>query len=426
LKNSHSSFLLKCCLIVATSIACSFSSRGQSYSHLVFDGKQSQYFGADDLITLHHALYSFEDKYIPNKLFRENNFIKKTAGFGYRAIKLLILDAQLDCFIALTQHEVFGHGSRFREMGFKKNTFNLNLYWPFGDASGTSYYGTLKTGMKYPTAQEYIAINIGGVGGEKLMANNLTSQMLLEDTLHYRQGLLYLIAQNNLLLYLWDTRFTPTNKIKAGNDMMNFITGITNVYSHPVDRTYELKKLSLQSLVSFANPLQLYSAFSIIYTYGVKGQNQLNKIPMIRFGQVRYLPMLDYSFTPFGSLFHFVNYIRYKRMLFSGDFSLGDNTFKDFYGISLKGYNLLNTKIITLNGHLDFWNQPVLELDNYYKPTGGNAPGGAIKADVILRPFKLPNKLGLFLEAGYKTKGYIEGETLASSLILRYGISMHL
>ena len=426
-KPTKNSFFCLSALLIALGMLSPSLSRAQSHLQILFDKQQSQVFGSENLITLHRGFYLAEDRYIPNKLFRETNFIRKTAGFGYRMVKLLLLDAQITHLVALSQHEVFGHGARFREMDYTKNSFNMNLYWPFGDGSGFANYGTRKVGNK-TTAQEYLAINIGGVDGEMLMANNLGAQILLSDTLHYQQGLLYLFSQNNLMLYLWYTRFTPTHKLKASNDMMNFIRSIAGpfLYSHPIDNTYELHKLSLQSLITFANPLQIYSAFSIIYTYGVKGQSKMNKIPMIRMGKVRYLPMLGYALTPFGSQFHFVNYFRFKRMLLSADVAIGDNTFKNFYTLSLKGYNLIENRYIALNAHLDFWNQPVLELDDYNKPTGGNALGGAIKADIMIRPFKLPNKLGLYVETGYKTKGYLRGETLAASFILRYGISLHL
>ncbi len=332
----------------------------------------------------------------------------------------------MDGFIALSQHEVFGHGARFREFEYEKNSFNLNLYPPFGNGSGFSQYGTLKKGYKSPTTQEYMAINIGGVDGEMLLANNIASQTLLDDTLHYRQGLLYVITQNNLLLYLWHTRYTKPENILPGNDMINYMNGINYFYPHTTDKTYDIKKLSNQSLISFANPLQIYSAFSILYTYGIKGQKPLKKIPMIKFGTLRYLPAFNYSLTPFGSQYHFINYIRYRSMLFSGDFNMGDNTFNKFFGLSIKGYNIVNKKRITFNLHLDVWNQPELELEKYSLEKLENKIGEAIKMDLMLRPLNRQNKLGLFVQTGYKTKGYLMGETLAESFILRYGISLHL
>jgi hypothetical protein len=102
---------------------------------------------------------------------------------------------------------------------------------------------------------------------------------------------------------------------------------------------------------------------------------------------------------------------------------LGDNTFNNFYGISIKGFNLIDKKRIGLNADFHLWNQPELELDSYIKPSRVSKTGAAFKVDLMLRPFNQQNKLGVFLQMGYKAKGYITGEDLDETFILRYGIS---
>ena len=72
-------------------------------------------------------------------------------------------------------------------------------------------------------------------------------------------------------------------------------------------------------------------------------------------------------------------------MLFSADFQLGDNTFNTFYGLSMKGFNLVDNSILGLNAHLDAWSQP--ELANYTMPSSIKKMGGAFKVDLMLRPF---------------------------------------
>lgn len=417
----------KIIFLIVCAISCALSASAQSYSKIVFDGEKSENFGSENLITLHRVLYSFEDKHLSDTLFHEFNFVRKTVGFGYRMAKLLLLDAQIDGFIALSQHEVFGHGSRFREFGFIENSFNLNLYPPFGNASGFANRGKLKPGYKYPTAHENIAINLSGVEGEMLLANKLSQQLLLDDTLHYRQGLLFLITQNNQLLYLWFTRLTKPENIKPGNDMENYVNRINFLYPTLTNKAYDIKKLSNQSLVSFINPLQIYSAFTVLYSYGVKGKKKLSKrIPMINLGNTRFLPLLNFSLTPFGRRYHLVNYFRYQKILFSGDFNFGETTSNYFYGISLKCFNIINRERFTLNFHLDFWDQPRLELDSYQNPTAENNTGEALKVDFVFRPNSRKNSPGLFVQAGYKTKGYVMGEPLDETFILRYGLSMHL
>lgn len=428
------------CIVLSIHITC----KGQSHSQIAFDETRSEYIGAQNIITLHNALYSFEDKHIRDTLFNESMYPKrgiqswgkrerknildstnistysshKIGGFYYRMFKLLLVDAPIDWVLTVSQHEVFGHGARFREFGFEKNSFNVGIL------GGFARYGTLRDGYKSPTPQEYSAIHFSGVESTMLLANNITYRVLLNDTLHYREALLFLFSQNGLASYLRTTK--TADSIEPGDDMANYINRMNYLFSNSNSKSYTIKKLYNQRGVSYANPLQAYSAFSILYTYLFKGEKQMNKIPMIRFGNVRYLPALNYSLTPFGSQYHFVNYVRYKKMLFCGDFNLGDNTFNTFYGFSVRGFNVVNTKRITMNCHVDVWNQPELELEIYSSINPTNKIGQAFKIDFILRPFKGQNRVGLFLQTGYKTKGYIMGEVLAESAIFRIGLSKHL
>ncbi len=419
-------FILRFFTLFVTVLIFTSVLKGQSYSQFIFDKKQSEYFGANNLSSFHHGLYLFEDKYLPDTLLKRNRCWKKSINIGYRLVKFYFVDAQMDGFIALLQHEVFGHGARFREFGYQKNSYNLNLYPPFGSGGGFAQRGSLANGSKPPTYQENIAVNFSGVESEMLLAKNLTTEILLNDSLHYRQGLLYLISQNNQLLYLWYSRLSSKERNKAGNDMMNYIAGVNYYYGKPGTKGYDINLLSNQSLISFGNPIQLYSAFAIVYDYLIKGRKGMNKIPMIPLGKVGYLPAFNYSLTPFGSQYHFTNYLRYKRMLFNCDVGLGNNTFNDFYHISASAYNLINNRWITMNCSADFWNQPKLELESYGLHTSSNSPGGSCKVGLIVRPFKLLYKAGLYVEAGYKSKGYLPGEDLAETFILRYGFSLHL
>lgn len=396
--------------------------QAQSYSQLIYDNEYSAQMGAGNLITLHHALYNFTDKHIRDTFVAENTFLKKSAGVGYRLAKLFLLEHPIDQFISLAQHEVFGHGFRYREFEYENVFYNLKIGYPYGKGGG--YSGSWGARIP-PTTQERNTLNIGGVEGNRLLADNITYQILLDDEIHYRQGSLFYIAQNNLLRYLWSSR-NGSRSLNGSNDMSNYINIVNTQYASGKADGYNLTVLSNQSLISLINPMQLYAVYSMLYTYGIKGEKSLKRIPMIQFKNITYLPALNYSLTPFGSQYHFVNYVKYKTSLVSADFMHGDNMFNTFYGVSLKGFNLLNTQRVSLNLHIDIWNQPELELEKYSTLKKPNVTGEAVKLDIQFRPYVRPNKLGLFVQAGYKSKGFVMGEMLKETYILRCGVSMHL
>lgn len=57
---------------------------------------------------------------LPAKLTDETTRKQRSLGRLYRAAKFLFLEATLDHLTMLTQHEVFGHGARYRQLGLEK------------------------------------------------------------------------------------------------------------------------------------------------------------------------------------------------------------------------------------------------------------------------------------------------------------------
>jgi hypothetical protein len=417
----HISIFLACLIVIIWPVF----TKAQSYNSIVFDQHQSEVFGANNMISLHHALYTLQDKLIPDTLYKENNWYKKTGGFFYRMSRLWLFDAQIDYLTALAQHEVFGHGSCFRQLGYGENSFHINLFFPYGDGSGFARTGTLKKGYKI-TPYEQLAVVYSGNEGNQVLANQLTANMLIDGSIHYRQATLFLISNNNLPAYIWRTRLKDPSSSFASDDISNYIFDINYIcHGYFGDKSlYNIKSLSEQCLISLLNPIQAYSAYTVLVKYGIQGKKKLKQIPMIPLGKVKYLPAFNFSLTPFGAQYHMVNYFKLKQRLLVADIAYGKPKYANFYGINLSAYQLLQKPWIDLNVFADIWYQPELELEEYILPVPEQKFGGSVSAAVYLNPLKAARKIGLYLQLGYKTKGYLQGETLDHSLILRYGLNM--
>lgn len=413
-------------VILTNSVKCSalsITAYPQSYFSIIFDKNKSEVFGAHNLIVAHHTAYDFTDKILPNNFFEENTFIKKTFGFGYRMTKLFLFEAQQDHIIFLMQHEVFGHGARYREFGHINNSYNLNLYFPFGKGGGFARSGNLKKGYNI-SPDESLTKTFGGSEASLLLAKTLSDKFIMNGSIHYREASLYLLSQNDLLFYIWNTRIRKNKFPNFGfGDIDSYIFNINNKYYFERNN-YDIEKLSVQSLVSLLNPIQFYSAFSILYNYGLKGERKLNNIPMINIGSVMYLPYVTYKFTPFGTQFGLSNHIKTDNKMYIIDVEVGDKTFNEFYSVGMKIYNLIGNKKYSVNLHTGIWNQPQMNMERYPILYQGNKTGGIFKMDFMIHPFNLKYNVGLFLQTGYKTKGYTIGEPLDKSFILRYGLCM--
>jgi hypothetical protein len=318
---------------------------------LTYDLKQSQHFGSGNLRSAHRAAVLWQDRLIPDTLWRETNFWRKSAGFAYRMTRYWLFDGQIDYVTALTQHEVFGHGARYREMGYQENAFHLNFYFPYGDGSGYARTGILKEGFRI-TAQERITEVLGGNEATQLLALDLADEMLSGDGMHYRQAGLFLITQNNLAAYIWQTRLFKNSSVAYNGDIASYMLDVNSLYWGRGE-TYRIKALSEQCLVSLANPIQLYAAYTLLIRYGVMGKKKLERIPMIRMGKMHYLPALNYSLSPFGSRFHLLQYFAFSKRLLRTDLYMGDQRFFPSYGLSITGHRLFESRVVTLDATIE-------------------------------------------------------------------------
>ena len=391
-------------------------------NYLLFDKYKSQSFGAENGITLHKFFYTKSDEFIPLKFNEENTFLKKSSGMGYRFLKLALLDLQVDWMFMLTQHEVFGHGSRYREFGFTNNSYNLNLLPPFGSGGGFAVSGILKPN-KLVTESEFSAILFSGNESNVLFSDKIASRLVLQKDIHYRKALLYLMTKNNLIFYIWSDKLFDANKTIDG-DVERYVDLLYGLYSDNKRRGDNLNRISKQSLISLLNPFQWYSAYVLTKDYLIDGNTNGKKMPSIHFSKFNYLPALGYNLTPFGSEFIFTNYFFTNEQSLQLNVNYGDQTYFDFYSGGIKAFNLFPSPKLYFGVDLQVWSQPELQLEDQTKMVNKAQIGGLLKVDLSYYPFQNQNYFGAFVQLGYKTKGYSLGEKLEEGLILQFGISL--
>ena len=393
-------------------------------NYLLYDFKQSQQFGSENIVTIHKLLYKAEDFLLPSKLWEENTVFKKGAGIGYRTLKLGLIDLQIDYLLVLTQHEVFGHGARYREFGYKESSYILNFAIPFGDGSGLAISGARETGRLF-THSEQIAKIHGGNEANIVLSENIGSRVLFDNKIHYREGLLYLISKNNLLAYIWFDKFRNDGSISnfANGDIASYVMRM-NSENFESGKRYTLNKLAWQSTISLLNPIQLYTAFTIGKTYLLDGNEIFEDIPTIKINAIKYLPAFGYNLTPFGSEFILTQYFITETKLIQVKINLGDNTFHEFFGGGIQVYSLINLPKFMLSANLEGWYQPAIKVGGKTIEQTKGGLGYLFKTDMSLFPFNNANSFGFFTQLGYKTNGYVLGEQLKRGLIFKFGLAL--
>lgn len=393
----------------------------QAQYFLSYDKTLSESVGAENIISIHKAIFDFENKYLPVKLIEENTKLKKLGGISYRLGKSFI-NYNISYLGGLAQHEVFGHGSRYREYGQTASSYHLSLPFPLGKGNGFAQSGSPVNGPHRLISNfESSAKIIGGMEGDIVLANTLRTKWFLNNSIANQEFMLYVIGRHNITAYILSTDYKTA---KSGNDVIahlnevNYINGINN----PFTSGYNLEVLKRQAALTLLDPLTYIAGFDYLFSYLIKG-NENAKIPMIKFGSIRYMPSFRLGLSPFGSEFYSEHIALYNQKLIEFYYRQSDGILAKTYGGGLKLSHLINNKYLIINANIDLWDQPKMQLGGdklYYTQSGY---GGGIGATAIINLLSRGNSVGIMINAAYKTAGYLEGEKLEQGPVIRVGLA---
>ncbi len=408
--NYKSSFLI----IIGLCLAHHINSQ---HNHLlVYEKNMSPIASAENILTARQGFINYENQFLPNKI----EGASKLVNVGYRLFKTGTVNFFLDNSAKLLQHEAFGHGYRQREFGYTRNSINLRIFF-FG-FSGFSRLGMPTPGRIF-TDQERTMWFSGGAEATSILSETILShwsrseEILLSDTYLYLSSLQFgtLLATN----YEDDLTSDAELYLKRINNHYGFV-GIDN-YQLTLD------KIRKQAAVDLLNPYIFYSLYSFSKDYLWEGKEK-TKLPMLKIGNLKYMPYMKFWLTPYGSEFQLNNILKTQNRLFRYHIRLGDNTFdSSSWGTGLTIENLFQNNWFKFSADVNIWNQPSLELGDIgttiIKEKG---LGGAIRLYAYFKFVtgeNLKNSTDIFLNVGYKTKGYLQGETLADNIIWRFGLN---
>jgi len=408
--------------LVSFVFAAASSGIAQVQYSLLIDRSFSQIVGAENVLSLHKGIYTLENKLLKTRWFDEETFGKKALGISYRLGKTIFLDNVIDYVAIVGLHEIFGHGSRLREVNAEDIRYQVNPPPPYGRGGGSTY-------GRYPphriiTIDENLAMVIGGTQATTILSNSLRYRWLTRGKICYRESLLYFGAINDLTGYVLRTK--SRGRSSPGNDVVNYIDLVNerHGYVNEEDYRYTVDDLAKQVWINAVNPFQYYSLYTYFITYVWNGKGAF-PVPMIDAWGMKYLPSFRMGITPFGSEFYFENFVVHGESVLGFYVRLGEPTFSHTWGVGFQGMNLVTNEIFSLSATVDIWNQPPLVLaDGINMKKTHSGLGGAISATGILHIGNILSPVSFLLQVGYKTSGFLLGETLQQGLILRAGLSI--
>ena len=399
----------KIVFIITFLISCSAGAQNESL--LLYEKNYTSFTGAANLLTIHQGLYTFEERIFPVRIFSDSARGGKALNCSYRLLKSVAVDYPLDYLTGLTQHEVFGHCAKFHEFNYTNISFHLSLPPPFGDGHGFA------NGFKpvNSTFDESVCMLVAGNEASGILADKLQERWMASDSMNYRDYFLYMGCFHNISAYIVQNLFRPFG------DIDQYIYDM-NIKYFKTGRKYDVNRLMQQALIGAADPFQFLATLNWLkYLFYGKA---ISKFPSIKIRNIHYLPSFHYGLTPFGSEFYSCHYLKFKTRLVKVYGRLGDFYFKNFWGAGAAVFNGFKTKRFSLDVTADVWNQPSLHVQDK-KSLWRETPqgtGGSLSLGLSYHPDTKYIPFFFVARGGYKTDGFLAGETLSKGFFVRAGL----
>ncbi|WP_420421003.1 hypothetical protein [Simkania sp.] len=400
---------------------------------LLVDPDFSPYSGGQNLITGMRILQLSEDIMLPPK-----DEPKEGLGVSFgRFAELFFIWNPLGELATVTQHEVFGHGYRIRELPSSHvKVTNYKIGWPFP----YSLTGGGATGFRMTdraTVTEINTINIAGIEAQDILARQLKMKWVGDGRIDARMSQLYFLSQQSLFLYGRATGLYDLDVSLSGADEDPFDGNDLKSYVYWMNRLYPNNKISISYLKgqSYYNWLDVFTYYSFgAWWYYVATGKQF-KVPMFKIGKVKFLPSFKVTLAPYGLEKNLEGYFAINGAPLYVYGKWGDHGGVSFYGAGIDFDQMLSWKGGIFGFKLDVWYQPDFQqptrvfdvlVDDVNPAVPGLKDRSLGFAGSLISRWYLTgggSPLYLYTEAGYKSKGYLPGYSLDRGFIGRVGLT---
>lgn len=391
--------------------------------NIIADRYFSPYAGAEDILTLSAGVQYAENWVVKKSTPPKKGWIPSLE----RAGELILFWEPYNYLSMVTQHEVFGHGFRvrtFHSEGGKVKKYTFKTPPPYG-LGGAATHFRLKSSKITPF--QYNSIISGGVEATSILALRLKLQWLQTGYVNSAQASLYNYAQQDLTNYILasQSRISFFGANEAEGDIQVYVDILNDSLPKGHLTEQDLKK---RLWLNYADPFTYY-ALGAWWMYLIWGE-QL-KIPMIPIGSYGYLPGLRFGLTPFGPEYYLENFLVHEKKPIY--FYLRGS---EFAGLRSYGFGIEHAYLWTVGDtpwgfRLDAWLQPDVPykanssnnlntFDYQHQAHYKNRFGLALS---VIGHIKMTKASSIFFQAGGKTTGFLPGETLCPSAIIRLGFS---
>jgi hypothetical protein len=339
-----------------------------------------------------------------------------------RLLRMLLLDLTVESALTGLQQNITGQFTRALEFGIPVDGYGFRPPVPFWLPPGKlDLSDTLL--MQEFSRQQLAQVSSAGIEASHMVMDELSIRWMMRGSVYYREALHYLRHQTANMAGL----LLSGNNDKGVNPFSNYLYFINREFGQISSYRYGASSLKRDYLLAnLTNPYLYNSIVNVFHNYLRFGEDSV-RLRAIPLGYAKSLmPWIRLNLTPFGTEWMpelAVNYHRQAAQLYA---RIGNNSFTESYGGGIKMYNLVRNTKVAIHLHAAFWNQKYFYRNwsgQEVEPIGWGWNAGLTS---FIKLGKGLNPLSLALHAGYKTRGYIEGEPWQEGPVIRVGLSFAL
>jgi hypothetical protein len=213
-------------------------------------------------------------------------------------------------------------------------------------------------------------------------------------------------------------------RASPGHDVASFLEDFNDGCNPPACDPLTASTLKSSALLMLADPMLAYCAYGWTMSYLVRGRTSV-AAPMLPLGRdVRYLPALRFEMTPYGTEWSTDHYFARSRRLASVSVRVGDTGAARAWGLGVRATDIVRQARIRVGFQAEVWRQPQLDAppDDQRLATGALA---AATVHMSLGRSGAAGRVGLLLQGGYKTDGFVRGERLHAGPLVRAGLTFN-
>jgi hypothetical protein len=392
----------------------------QLASEALFDPDLTVGAGATISATIGALVAHAEDKAIPDRLFDEPGAPRRTANVTYRFLKHVFFDAPQEELLLVFNHEVFGHGGRLRERFHGPTEYHIEVPAPYGGGAGA----TLFVLDREPTPYELLAISAGGMESTSVVASIVAERAFADGRMQPRDALRYLIFEFDTQGYIAST---DAEGDEPGHDVGDFLRTYNELAASARAPGLTTRQLRRESLAGLANPVGAYALFGIA-RYWWNGNTDIG-VPTLSIAGVRYLPLVRYRLTPYGTEWALVNALGGRVRPMEVELRIGRSPLETPWGIGVHQRSVARWSGWTVDAAVDVWRQPPVAGTDprrvEFDLRTGTRVRGRVHREVTPVWFST-SRASLIVEVGAKSAGYVPGEPLRGGIVARAGIGLPL